>query len=266
MENNPQEEKKAEEKSPSVSRRQMIVGVGAGAAGLVVGGVASAVIPRRKAPSPPDPDSWIGRNIEKCTGCRLCQVACSEIKEGKVQPGISRITVWQYYPGIEFPVACYQCGESAKCIEACPTEALSLDVSKKLNTIKIDKELCLRTVPPYGDCILCREKCPGLAVTFHPKTKEPLICDLCGGDPECIKACPTFTISVKGAKFAAGPPDEIAAGIVMAYKHPDPAKMPKPREGPGGPAPAAPTAKPTAAPAGRGRGTDYVPPDVPVVR
>jgi Fe-S-cluster-containing hydrogenase component 2 len=265
MENNPQEEKKTEEKSPGVSRRQMIMGAGVGVAGLVVGGAAGAAYPKRKKPSPPEPESWIGRNIEKCTGCRHCQIVCSEIKEGKVQPGISRITVWQYYPGIEFPVACYQCGEGAKCIEACPTVALSLDVSKKLNTIAIDKTLCLRTVPPYGDCVLCQEKCPGTAVTFHPKTKEPLICDLCGGEPVCIAACPTFVLSTKGVKAAAVLPAEIAAGITMAYKYPDPAKMPKPREGPGGPAPAAPAAA-AAGRGGRGRGIDYVPPDVPVVR
>jgi Fe-S-cluster-containing hydrogenase component 2 len=254
MANKPQDEKTVEVKPQRVSRREMIVGAGVGVAGLVAGGAVAAVIPRRKAPSPPVPDTWIGRNIAECTGCRLCQVVCSQIKEQKIQPAIARITVWQYYPGVEFPVACYQCGDEAKCVEACPTEALAVDTSKKLNTISIDTSLCLRTAK-NGDCVLCQSECPGTAVTFHPTTREPLICDLCGGAPECIKACPSATISTKGVRMAAVDPAEIALGLAMAYNYPDPALMPQ--------RPAAPPPAPRAAPAsaGRGRGEVYVPPD-----
>jgi len=278
MANKPQDEKTVEVQPQRVSRREMIVGAGVGVAGLVAGGAVAAVIPRRKAPSPPVPDLWIGRNIAECTGCRLCQVACSQIKEQKVQPAIARVTVWQYYPGVEFPVACYQCGDEAKCVEACPTQALEVDTSKKLNTIKIDTKLCLRTAKG-GDCVLCQEKCPGTAVSFHPKTREPLICDLCGGDPECVKACPSTTISTKGVRMAAVAPSEIAAGLSMAYNFPDPKLMPQ-RPAGRGEAPPAGRGAPGAPPAGRGmpgmpagrgrgpaegrgrgRGAEYVPPD-----
>ncbi len=204
-----------------MTRRSFLVGAGAGVAGLVVGGAVGYVVPKPEAPPVPPPELWIGRNIanQSCMGCRLCEVACSQAKEQKIQPAIARVTVPQYFPGIEFPVLCYQCGADAQCMAACPVDALTLDTSKKLNTIKIDTTKCLRTAK-NGDCTLCADKCPGSAVTFHPKTKEPLICDLCGGDPACVKACYQGPLTLKGVKMAAVLPADIAASIVDQYKLP----------------------------------------------
>lgn len=204
-----------------LSRRDFLVGAGAGVAGLVVGGVGGYVAPKPETPPTPLPEMWIGRNIanQSCMGCRLCEVACSQAKEQKIQPSIARVYVPQYFPGIEFPVLCYQCGDEAMCIQACPVQALSLDTSKKLNTIKIDTTKCLRTTK-NGDCTLCLDKCPGSAVTFHPKTREPLICDLCGGDPACVKACYNNTLTLKGVKMAAVSPADIVASIADQYKLP----------------------------------------------
>lgn len=212
-----------------VSRREMLFGTSLAAAGVVAGGAVGYAAPKRKAPSPAFPDLWIGRNIDDCVGCRLCQVACSLQKEDKIQPSIARVTVYQYYPGVEFPVLCYQCGDDAKCVEACPVDALSVDTSKKLNSIAIDTTRCLRTAKG-GDCTLCQDECPGTAVTFHPTSRAPLICDLCGGDPACIKACPSSTITTKGIKMAAVKPVMIATGLIEKYKVP--------------PSPDAPVAKP----------------------
>ena len=244
MANKPVEEKKTEGNPQGVSRRELFVKAGVGVAGVVVGGAVVGVIPRRKAPSPPVPATWIGRNIASCTGCRLCEVACSLIKEQKIQPGISRISVRQYYPGVEFPVACYQCGDEAKCVEACPVSALAVDTSKKLNTISIDTTRCTRTAQ-NSVCTLCLDQCPGLVVNFHPTTKAPLICDLCGGDPECVKVCPSTTIMNKGVKMAAIQPARIAEGLYAMYKVPEANKAPAPQMGP---PPGA------AAPGGPGRG------------
>lgn len=230
MPDKPKEEKKLEEKPQNVSRRDFMIGAGAGVAGLVVGGaVGYKVIPQPQVPSTALPEKWIGRNIssQNCMGCRLCQVACSQIKEQKIQPAIARVTVPQYYPGVEFPVLCYQCGDEAKCIEACPVQALTLDTSKKLNTIKVDTTKCLRTAK-NGDCTLCADKCPGTAVTFHPTSKAPLICDLCDGDPACVKVCIKQTLTLGGVKMAAVKADQIAAALADLYKVSPPPKAAAP--------------------------------------
>jgi Fe-S-cluster-containing hydrogenase component 2 len=248
MATKPLDENNTAEKSQGVSRRELIAKAGVGVAGVVVGGAVASAIPRSAAPSPPTPTTWIGRNLASCTGCRLCQIACSLKKENRIWPGVSRISVRQWYPGVEFPVACYQCGAEAKCAEACPTAALTVDTSKGLNTIAVDTKKCTRTAK-NSDCTLCLDKCPGLIVEFHPKTREPLFCDLCGGEPECVKVCPSQTLTNRGLKIAAIQPKEIAAGLWAAYKVPEINKT-VPREG-GGPGGAAPGGR-GAAPGGRG--------------
>ncbi len=226
MAENPKDKKPTEENPQGgVDRRTFLVGTGTGVAGLIVGGaVGYKVIPQPQEPSIALPEKWIGRNVADCMGCRFCEYACSLKKESKIQPGISRIQIHQFYPGVDVPVACYQCGENAKCIEACPTQALSVDASKKLNTIKVDTTKCLRTAK-NGDCTLCQDKCPGTAVTFHPTSREPLICDLCDGDPACTKVCPKATINNNGVKMAAIKPAEIGAALAKAYEVKPPPKQ-----------------------------------------
>jgi Fe-S-cluster-containing hydrogenase component 2 len=217
---------KTGETPQGVSRRELLIKGGIGVAGLVVGGaVGYKVIPQPVELSTPLPELWIGRNVsdQACMGCRLCQVACSQIKEKVIRPSIARVQVPQYYPGVEFPVLCYQCGDEAKCIEACPVQALTVDTSKKLNTIAIDTTKCLRTTKG-ADCTLCQDKCPGDSVTFHPTSKAPLICDLCGGDPACVKACYTNTLTLKGVKMAAVKMTDIATALANQYKVPPPPK------------------------------------------
>jgi len=59
-------------------------------------------------------------------------------------------------------------------------EALSID--EDTGAIIVDKEACTGC----GNCI---EACPGDVPTIHPTENYALICDLCGGDPECVKVC-----------------------------------------------------------------------------
>ena len=37
-----------------------------------------------------------------------------------------------------------------------------------------------------GDCV---RACPGKVMRLHPRTSKAMVCDLCGGEPECVKAC-----------------------------------------------------------------------------
>ena len=214
---------KAQEEQPqqSVSRRGFLLGAGAGVAGLAVGGVAgSQVFPKQaQTTSTPVPAAWIGRDFTACTGCKSCVIACSKAKEGKIWPAAARVTVEEYNPGVEFPVLCYQCADNAKCVEKCPAGALSVDPAKNA-TIVVDTNKCLRTAK-NGDCTICRDECPGTAVTFHPVSKAPLICDLCGGDPACTKVCPVGpmkgALSNNGFRAAPAKPDAIAAALQQKY-------------------------------------------------
>lgn len=122
---------------------------------------------------------WIARDYSRCSGCRRCEVVCSLHHEGRIWPEASRIRVFMLVPGVEIPHLCVQCPDYP-CVNACPVEALSID--EKTGAVIVDREKCTGC----GDCI---EACPGKVPHLHPAGGYSLICDLCNGDPECVKAC-----------------------------------------------------------------------------
>ena len=119
-------------------------------------------------------------NLDKCIGCRLCELACSYKHYGVMNPAKSRIHVVRFpHEAIDAPIYCLQCG---LCISACPFNALSRDL--KTGAIKVNEEKCTGC----GECV---HVCPYGAAVLDPESRKALICDLCGGDPECVKVCPT---------------------------------------------------------------------------
>lgn len=99
--------------------------------------------------------------------------------EGKMWPEASRIRVFMLFPGVEIPHLCAQC-HNYPCISACPVDAMS--VSEETIAVLVDKEKCI-------SCGKCIDACPGKIPFLHPGDNKAVICDLCGGDPECVKVC-----------------------------------------------------------------------------
>jgi len=122
---------------------------------------------------------WIARDYLKCSGCRRCEIACSLHHEGIIWPEASRIRVFMLIPGVEIPHFCAQC-DDYPCVESCPTGALSVD--EKTSAVIVDREKCV-------GCGICIKACPGKIPHIHPREKYVLICDLCGGKPECVRVC-----------------------------------------------------------------------------
>jgi Fe-S-cluster-containing hydrogenase component 2 len=67
-------------------------------------------------------------------------------------------------------------------VEACPVEALYRD--EKTRAILINDDICV-------GCRLCIDKCPFGGISIDPDEERMIKCDLCGGDPQCAKYCPT---------------------------------------------------------------------------
>ncbi len=124
-------------------------------------------------------------NYEKCTGCRLCELVCSVKHEGVSNPSRARIhiTKWEM-EGIMMPMVCNQC-EEAPCVTACPTNARSRDES--LDRIVTDYDRCI-------GCKTCVAVCPFGAVALDPLAKRVIHCDLCDGDPVCVRFCETEAV------------------------------------------------------------------------
>ncbi|MGE5579134.1 MAG: TIGR04076 family protein [Bacillota bacterium] len=120
----------------------------------------------------------------KCSGCRRCELECSFVHLGKYWPEFSRVKVSKdEASGIDAPNVCRQCG-TAKCVEACPAGALVREPETKAVLLLRDK--CLQ-------CLACVAACHFGAI-HRDAEGYPLLCDLCGGDPSCVKACPTSAI------------------------------------------------------------------------
>ncbi|HUU82342.1 MAG TPA: 4Fe-4S dicluster domain-containing protein [Phycisphaerae bacterium] len=115
---------------------------------------------------------------EKCTSCRLCELACSARNAGAYRPARSRIRVLiRADEAFYFPRVCIQC-EEAPCIEECPTDALVRDAATNVVVLKEDR---------CDGCGVCESACPyGVIWCLDDKAHK---CDLCGGDPECVRFC-----------------------------------------------------------------------------
>jgi len=128
---------------------------------------------------PPKEPIWIVRDYLRCSGCRKCEIACSLFHEKRIWPEASRIRVFMLVPGAEVPHFCAQC-EDYPCVASCSFSALSVD--KETGAVLVDKEKCTAC----GNCI---EACPGRVPHIHPRDNYAVICDLCGGEPQCAKVC-----------------------------------------------------------------------------
>jgi benzoyl-CoA reductase subunit BamC len=106
---------------------------------------------------------------DKCTGCRLCELACSlHHIENTFNPKRSRIKVFiegeLHYPVLAGPYTDAECTA---------------------------KNMVVIAGHEYDECVLCRASCPAKPIFKEPDTEVPLKCDFCGDppDPQCVKVC-----------------------------------------------------------------------------
>ncbi len=119
-------------------------------------------------------------DVDKCTGCKQCTLACSLTKEGLFDPHRGRIKIYKREDiALGLQLLCEQC-EPHPCVEACPEGALSRDDDTGI--IHVNEELCT-------GCGLCADACPYHGIQFHPESGIAMICDLCGGQPYCVEHC-----------------------------------------------------------------------------
>jgi anaerobic carbon-monoxide dehydrogenase iron sulfur subunit len=226
------EEKK--EGSPSISRREFLIGSGTGIAGVIIGGVvgrvsapaapaeAPAAAPAAEAPAAAEPaaaaavEPVAGHMLFfdplQCTGCMLCAVACAEHWSAFYYPEETKDTVnlefarirptrFQYVDVIS---VCQDCklevwaegSDRSPCEEVCPEEAIYHVPEGEgkpgyygMGYKYIDAEKCLGA----DKCWRCAEICEdqfGMGISFDPIGKKAQACSRCGGDPQCVKACP----------------------------------------------------------------------------
>ncbi|MCD6471614.1 4Fe-4S dicluster domain-containing protein [Candidatus Aerophobetes bacterium] len=131
-------------------------------------------------------------NLDKCLGCKTCELRCAVERSSKSKSLYSavrenpkplpRIDVQSIKDGY-LPLQCRHC-EEAPCLNACPTGAL---FRKEDNgPVIVDENLCV-------GCWMCVMTCPFGAITPLLERKKIIKCDLCVNmeRPVCVDACPT---------------------------------------------------------------------------
>lgn len=136
---------------------------------------------------------------DRCTGCMQCELACSWVQTGTFQPSQSLIRVSVFDEEASYaPYTCLQCTE-AWCLNVCPVNAIGIDADTGAKLIV--ESLCI-------GCHLCTIACPFGTVWTLPDEGTATKCNLCGGRPACVAACPTQAIEfeeqiAEGAWFRA---------------------------------------------------------------
>lgn len=132
----------------------------------------------------------IAVDAPKCSGCRICEMVCSLKHENVVNPARARIHVFQHENVLlEVPVVCQQC-ENPPCAAVCPVNAIRRD--EELGRVVVNHDACT-------GCKMCLVICPFGARGFDSIAHEVISCDLCDGDPECVKFCSTKAIQYMDA-------------------------------------------------------------------
>ena len=143
--------------------------------------------------------SYLVGHFDRCTGCSLCQLACSERLHGGYNPHRSVLRIRSERENLyHLPVVCHQCSNPF-CLNACPVQAIRVD--EATGAKKVDREKCI-------GCGTCVRYCPLGVIFIDPESGKSCKCDLCDGEPKCVGACPTGALEMisgsegKGAAHA----------------------------------------------------------------
>jgi anaerobic carbon-monoxide dehydrogenase iron sulfur subunit len=122
---------------------------------------------------------------ENCIGCKLCELSCSAAHEGAFNPKLGRLRVGSHYEDQELKIEGHVCILCGSCADACPTDAIVLEGGR----LHYSQEDCI-------DCGICVDVCPESVIV--QKATGVGVCDLCNGEPWCVKSCPHGSLTYEG--------------------------------------------------------------------
>lgn len=124
---------------------------------------------------------------DKCTGCRMCEMACCFHHYNTIGFENSNIHILFDEPTAQLEaVYCQHC-EEAPCLSVCSIDAISKD--KNTGLVKINHIKCI-------GCKACILACPLAALSFDEEKTIVVKCDWCDYDPVCVKYCSPGALKV----------------------------------------------------------------------
>lgn len=166
-------------------------------------------------------------DMQRCIGCRTCQVACKErrnIQKAGARP--RRVASFETgtYPEagmFHSTIGCNHC-EHPACVANCPTAAMYKNAD---GIVLHDDSRCVQ-------CRNCMTVCPYGAPQWDAEASVIVKCDSCldlrkaGGNPACVDACPMRALEFGDidqlkAKHGAGLVDELPYLPSASYTTPN---------------------------------------------
>lgn len=137
-------------------------------------------------------------NMNKCIGCRSCEIACNEQngnpteirwrRIGEIEGGTYPDTSRHY-----LSMGCNHCLD-AECLKGCPVEAYTKDPATGI---------VLHSANACIGCQYCVWNCPYSVPQFNAERGVVGKCDMCHGrlaeglEPACVNACPEAAIEIE---------------------------------------------------------------------
>jgi len=122
-----------------------------------------------------------------CVSCMNCAYACSLYNGQTGSREVCRIQLNAFTNEVfdAYSQPCEQCADP-QCMRYCPHGAIYIDTTSGTNARVIDPTKC------FG-CQTCITKCPFTPPRprYDDVKKQDVKCWLCGGNPQCVKACIT---------------------------------------------------------------------------
>ncbi|MDH3215336.1 MAG: 4Fe-4S dicluster domain-containing protein [Candidatus Krumholzibacteria bacterium] len=131
-------------------------------------------------------------DINKCTGCQACQLACSIENELAPHMNWRQVSTFNEHhhpaiPSFHLSLACNHCVDPP-CMTHCPALAYTKDL--QTGAVTLDPSSCI-------GCRYCAWACPYDAPQFNPVSGLMEKCTFCnhrmsdGLEPACVTSCPT---------------------------------------------------------------------------
>ncbi len=161
-------------------------------------------------------------DLNKCTGCQACQIACSI--ENELDPEINWRQIetfnpdhYPHIPQFHLSLACNHCVDPP-CMKYCPANAYAKD--PQTGAVTINHKRCI-------GCKYCSWVCPYDAPKFNHANGIMEKCTFCdhrlqeGLNPACVSLCPTDALQIadefeenqQNGKIAGFPQSEIKPAI-----------------------------------------------------
>jgi len=148
--------------------------------------------------SPPGPGQQYAFevNLDKCSGCKACVVACHTLN------GLDEEEAWRRVGTVvgladqgyiqHVTTACHHC-EDPRCLQGCPVKAYEKD--PKTGIVRHLDDQCI-------GCKYCTMMCPYEVPRYSERLGIVRKCDMChqrlstGEAPACVQACPNAAIAI----------------------------------------------------------------------